>query len=394
MWRRHWLVFSQAVTVALAVLFVVGTLKPQWLPAGPGRSPVAALPAPSLVVAAVAPAVSAASAAPVVTSLAQAARRAAPAVVSIMASKTGRTANPHADDPRFRFFFEGQGNAPPTQTGLGSGVIVSREGYLLTNNHVVEGATEISVQLADGRQVQAQLIGTDPETDLALLKVDLDGLPVIALGNVPALQVGDAVLAIGNPFNVGQTVTSGIVSALGRNRLGLSTFENFIQTDAAINPGNSGGALVDAQGNLIGINTAIFSRSGGSLGIGFAIPVDTASQVMGSLLRDGRVRRGWIGIEPRDLTPELAESLGLPVQQGVLIAGVLGGGPAARAGLRPGDVVLRIGDKAVLNTTQLLATVAALQPESEAKIGLQRGDKAIDLKLTVALRPSTVARPR
>ena len=394
MWRRHWLVFSQAVTVALAVLFVVGTLKPQWLPAGPGRSPVAALPAPSLVVAAVAPAVSAASAAPVVTSLAQAARRAAPAVVSIMASKTGRTANPHADDPRFRFFFEGQGNAPPTQTGLGSGVIVSREGYLLTNNHVVEGATEISVQLADGRQVQAQLIGTDPETDLALLKVDLEGLPVIALGNVPALQVGDAVLAIGNPFNVGQTVTSGIVSALGRNRLGLSTFENFIQTDAAINPGNSGGALVDAQGNLIGINTAIFSRSGGSLGIGFAIPVDTASQVMGSLLRDGRVRRGWIGIEPRDLTPELAESLGLPVQQGVLIAGVLGGGPAARAGLRPGDVVLRIGDKAVLNTTQLLATVAALQPESEAKIGLQRGDKAIDLKLTVALRPSTVARPR
>ncbi|MBK7261250.1 MAG: trypsin-like peptidase domain-containing protein [Rubrivivax sp.] len=394
MWRRHWLVFSQAVTVALAVLFVVGTLKPQWLPAGPGRSPVAALPAPSLVVAAVAPAVSAASAAPVVTSLAQAARRAAPAVVSIMASKTGRAANPHADDPRFRFFFEGQGNAPPTQTGLGSGVIVSREGYLLTNNHVVEGATEISVQLADGRQVQAQLIGTDPETDLALLKVDLDGLPVIALGNVPALQVGDAVLAIGNPFNVGQTVTSGIVSALGRNRLGLSTFENFIQTDAAINPGNSGGALVDAQGNLIGINTAIFSRSGGSLGIGFAIPVDTASQVMGSLLRDGRVRRGWIGIEPRDLTPELAESLGLPVQQGVLIAGVLGGGPAARAGLRPGDVVLRIGDKAVLNTTQLLATVAALQPESEAKIGLQRGDKAIDLKLTVALRPSTVARPR
>ncbi len=394
MWRRHWLVFSQAVTVALAVLFVVGTLKPQWLPAGPGRSPVAALPAPSLVVAAVAPAMSAASAAPVVTSLAQAARRAAPAVVSIMASKTGRAANPHADDPRFRFFFEGQGNAPPTQTGLGSGVIVSREGYLLTNNHVVEGATEISVQLADGRQVQAQLIGTDPETDLALLKVDLDGLPVIALGNVPALQVGDAVLAIGNPFNVGQTVTSGIVSALGRNRLGLSTFENFIQTDAAINPGNSGGALVDAQGNLIGINTAIFSRSGGSLGIGFAIPVDTASQVMGSLLRDGRVRRGWIGIEPRDLTPELAESLGLPVQQGVLIAGVLGGGPAARAGLRPGDVVLRIGDKAVLNTTQLLATVAALQPESEAKIGLQRGDKAIDLKLTVALRPSTVARPR
>ena len=390
MWRRHWLVFSQAVTVALAVLFVVSTLKPEWLPPGLGTAAHAPLPAPTFVPAA---APVAASAAPV-ASLSQAARRAAPTVVSIVASKAARTANPHAEDPRFRFFFDGQGKEPQGQTGLGSGVIVSTEGYLLTNNHVVEGASDIEVQLADGRQVKAKLVGTDPETDLAVLKITLDKLPVIAFGDVPSLQVGDAVLAIGNPFNVGQTVTAGIVSALGRNRLGLSTFENFIQTDAAINPGNSGGALVDAQGNLVGINTAIFSRSGGSLGIGFAIPVDTAQQVMEGLVRDGQVRRGWIGVEPRDLTPEVAETFGLPIRQGVLITGVLANGPASKAGLRPGDVVLRIGETPVVNTLQLLAAVAALQPESATTIGLQRGDKALDLVVTVALRPRTVTRRR
>ncbi len=376
--------------MALALLFVVSTLKPEWLPGGLIGAAPTALPAPTFVPAA-APAASAVLAAH--GSLAAAARRAAPAVVSIVASKAaGRPgSNPHAEDPRFRFFFEGRGNNVPTQTGLGSGVIVSPEGYLLTNNHVVEGATDIQVQLIDGRQAVARLIGTDPETDLALLKIELTPLPAIAFGDVPALQVGDAVLAIGNPFNVGQTVTSGIVSALGRNRLGLSTFENFIQTDAAINPGNSGGALVDGQGNLIGINTAIFSRSGGSLGIGFAIPVDTARSVMDGLLRDGEVRRGWIGVEPRDLTPEVAQTLGVPAQPGVLITGVLAGGPAAKAGLRPGDVVLRVGDSAVINTAQLLAAVAALQPDSDAHIALQRGEQALDVVVTVALRPRNVA---
>ena len=186
------------------------------------------------------------------------------------------------------------------------------EGYLLTNNHVVEGASDIEVQLTDGRQTRARLIGTDPETDLAVLKVDLERLPVMAFGHVPDLQVGDVVLAIGNPFNVGQTVTSGIVSALGRNRLGLSTFENFIQTDASINPGNSGGALVDLQGSLVGINTAIFSNRGGNTGIGFAIPVDTARQVLDSLVRTGEVQRGWLGVEQRELTPEFARSFGVP----------------------------------------------------------------------------------
>jgi serine protease DegQ len=258
----------------------------------------------------------------------------------------------------------------------------------------VEGASDIEVQLADGRQVKAKLVGTDPETDLAVLKITLDKLPVIAFGDVPSLQVGDAVLAIGNPFNVGQTVTAGIVSALGRNRLGLSTFENFIQTDAAINPGNSGGALVDAGGNLVGINTAIFSRSGGSMGIGFAIPADTARQVMESLVSSGQVTRGWIGVEPRDLTPELADSFGLPVKEGVLITGVLAEGPAAKGGLRPGDVVVSIAGTPVANTTQLLSAVAALKPQSEARIGVQRGGQAIDVTLTVAQRPKARTPPR
>ncbi|MFO1271256.1 MAG: trypsin-like peptidase domain-containing protein [Rubrivivax sp.] len=388
MWRKTWLVFSQAVTVAVAGLFVVATLRPEWLAR---VESTAALPSPTIVQA-TPPAASAAAGgttlAPVV-GYSGAARRATPAVVSIVATKMARR-NPHGDDPRFRFFF-GDGAAQQAQTGLGSGVIASPEGYLLTNNHVIEGADEIEVQLADGRQGRARVVGTDPETDIAVLKIDLDRLPAIAFGDAPSLQVGDVVLAIGNPFNVGMTVTAGIVSALGRNQLGLSTFENFIQTDAAINPGNSGGALVDAAGNLVGINTAIFSRTGGSLGIGFAIPVDTARQVMEGLIQDGIVTRGWIGIEPRDLTPEIAESFGLPVKEGVLVTGVLADGPASRGGLKPGDVVVRIAGKPVANTMQLMSAVAALKPQSEADFGIQRGDKVLEVRLTVAQRPKARA---
>jgi serine protease DegQ len=392
MLRRTWLVFSQAVTVALGALFVVLTLKPQWLPASVTAGARAALPMPTLVQVTPSPATAASGATPAGNGYAAAARRATPAVVSVVASKLARR-NPHADDPRFRFFFGDPARAPQAQTGLGSGVIVSPEGYTLTNNHVIEGADEIEVQLADGRQERARIVGTDPETDLAVLKIDLERLPVIAFGDSPSLQVGDVVLAIGNPFNVGQTVTAGIVSALGRNQLGLSTFENFIQTDAAINPGNSGGALVDSAGNLVGINTAIFSRTGGSLGIGFAIPVATARQVLESLVREGQVRRGWIGVEPRDLTAEIAETFGLPVREGVLITGVLQDGPASRGGLKPGDVVVRIAGARVANTTQLLEAVAALKPQTDAVIGVQRGDKAMDLRLTVAQRPKAADRP-
>ncbi len=378
--RRLWLIFSQAVTVALALLFVVATLKPEWLNRAPGQM------LPQIVSISAVP--DGAPAAAAAGSLAAAAKRAAPAVVSIAASKAPQ-ANPHADDPWFRFFF-GQRGAPPgmePQRGLGSGVIVSAEGYLITNHHVVEGADEIEVLLADGRQAQAKVVGTDPETDVALLKISLPKLPAVTFGNSEQLQVGDAVLAIGNPFGVGQTVTSGIVSALDRRGLGLNTFENFIQTDAAINPGNSGGALVDTSGNLVGINTAIFSRSGGSLGIGFAIPAATARLVMEGLIKDGKVIRGWIGVEPRDLTPDMADTLRLPVKSGVLITGVLQDGPASSGGIQPGDVVTRIGDTSVANTAELLNAVASLPPGSNAAIAVQRGDKVVAVTVRVAQRP-------
>lgn len=379
--RKTWLIFSQAVTVAVAALFVVATLKPEWLQ----RHPSSVVPTISITEAPALPAAAGPS------SYAGAAKRAAPAVVNIATSKAP-SRNPQMEDPWFRFFFGDQGGQP--QTGLGSGVIVSSEGYLLTNNHVIEGADDIEVMLSDGRKASGKVVGSDPETDLAVLKIDLDKLPAITFGDSDALQVGDVVLAIGNPFGVGQTVTSGIVSALGRNQLGINTFENFIQTDAAINPGNSGGALVDAGGNMMGINTAIYSRSGGSMGIGFAIPASTARQVMESLIRDGQVTRGWIGVEPQDLTPEMAQTFNLPVKEGVLITGVLQGGPAQQAGVRPGDVVVEVAGRPVKSTVQLLNAVAELKPGSEAEIGVQRGDESVPLKVTVAQRPKVQRRVR
>ncbi len=381
--RRVWLIFAQAVTVAVAVLFVLNTLKPQWL-AQPPRLQLGSAPA-ALPASAPRPAADAGSEAAGHGSFRLAARRAAPTVVAITASKAPRR---NEQDPWFRFHFgqRGNGQARP-QMGLGSGVIVSEQGYLLTNSHVVAGASEIEVQLADGRQARATLVGADPETDLAVLKVELERLPVIALGDADSLQVGDAVLAIGNPFNVGQTVTSGIVSALGRNQLGINTFENFIQTDAAINPGNSGGALVDAQGRLVGINTAIYSRSGGSMGIGFAIPISTARQVMQALVENGVVARGWIGVQTRELTPEFIEAFKLKTEQGVLISAVVLNAPAAKAGIKPGDVVTRVAQTQVNTPAQLLAAVAALQPRSQAPLTVQRGDQSLEFQLTIGQRP-------
>ena len=376
--RRLWLIFSQAATVGLALLFVVATLKPQWLTAD--GQPLGAVVSEVVSLRTAAPAAS--GAALPFHGLADAARIASPAVVSVITSKA-RSLNPHSDDPAFGFFF---GNRGPVQQGVGSGVIVSPEGILLTNNHVVENAGEIDVLLPDGREVRAQVVGTDPETDLAVLRISAERLPSITLGRNQDLRVGDVVLAIGNPFNVGQTVTAGIVSALGRNGLGLSTFESFIQTDAAINPGNSGGALVDAQGNLVGINTAIYSNSGGSNGIGFAIPADVAQRVMESLLKDGVVRRGWIGVEPRELTPEIADSLKLSTRTGVLITGVLQDGPASKGGLRPGDVVTAVAGTPVANVSQLLNAVAALSPGQPAQIAVQRGKQSLTLTLDVIQR--------
>ncbi len=386
--RRIWLIFSQAVTVGLALYFVVATLRPEWVERGePLR--------PTVILGQATPSARPASDASGGGGYRLAAQRAAPAVVSVTASKAPRRSAQN-DEAWRRFHFglprrgqrgEDDGDEPGGQTGLGSGVIVSADGYLLTNSHVVAGASEIEVQLSDGRQAKARLVGSDPETDVAVLKVELDGLPAIALGDAEQLQVGDAVLAIGNPFNVGQTVTSGIVSALKRTQLGINTFENFIQTDAAINPGNSGGALVDDQGRLVGINTAIFSRSGGSLGIGFAIPISTAQQVMQALVRDGQVARGWIGVQTRELTPEFAEAFKLTVREGVLISAVVVNAPAAKAGIKPGDVVTKVAGTQVLSPADLLAAVAALKPQSSAAIAVQRGDKAMQFELTVAQRP-------
>ena len=385
--RKIWLIFSQAVTVALAILFVLATLRPDWLaPSRPLGAVVPMLPAGGQVqpVALGQPPSGATN-----IGFAPAARRAAPAVVSIVTSKALSQKNPHAGEPWSRFFF-GDREMPQT-SGMGSGVIVNADGLVLTNNHVVEGSDGIEVVLVDGRRSRAEVVGADQESDLAVLRIKLDNLPVIAFGNSEALQVGDQVLAIGNPFGVGQTVTSGIVSALGRNQLGINTFENYIQTDAAINPGNSGGALVDTSGALMGISTAIYSRSGGNLGIGFAIPAAAARQVLDSLVRDGVVTRGWIGVEPRDLTPEMADSFNIAARQGVLIAGVLQGGPASDGGLRPGDVVTRVADKPVANTAQLLAAVAALSPKSDALLQVQRGKEQVELKVRVAQRPRAQA---
>ncbi len=313
-----------------------------------------------------------------------AASKASATVVSINTSKAAQK-SPHGNDPWFKFFFGEKGTE--SQVGLGSGVIVSASGYILTNNHVVEGADEIEVVLNDSRHTVAKVIGTDPDTDLAILKIELDRLPVIVLGNSESLQVGDQVMAIGNPFGVGQTVTGGIVSALGRNQLGINTFENFIQTDAAINPGNSGGALVDINGNLQGINTAIYSRSGGSMGIGFAIPVSTARLVMEGIVKDGQVTRGWIGVEPNDLSPELAETFGVKAKQGVIITGVLQNGPAALSGIRPGDVVISVAGNQVSNVSELLTNVAALKPGTASKFNLLRRDEKVELDVTPGVRP-------
>lgn len=380
--KRIWLLFSQTVTILVAAYFVVATLQPQWLNRRATIGGVSVIEAPTSSLP------RAAGPASAIGSFASAAKTASAAVVSINTSKAAAK-NPQMNDPWFRFFF-GDQNPGEAQAGLGSGVIVSSSGYILTNNHVVEGADEIEVVLNDTRKTRAKVIGTDPDTDLAVLKIDLEKLPVIVLGNSDDLQVGDPVLAIGNPFGVGQTVTGGIVSALGRNQLGINTFENFIQTDAAINPGNSGGALVDVNGNLLGINTAIYSRSGGSMGIGFAIPVSTAKQVLEGIVTEGQVTRGWIGVEPQELNAELIEAFKLKPEAakagGVIITGVLQNGPAALGGIRPGDVIMAVNGQPVRNVSQLLTAVAALKPGTPAPLKVLRGDGPVDVSVTPAQR--------
>lgn len=378
--RRLWLLFAQAVTIVLAIYFVLSVFRPDWLgraaplqvPVGPGAKTVPVLQAPAV---------------PASGSYREAAGRAMPAVVNILTSKASREAHPILKDPFFRRFFGDR--LPPQEqlASLGSGVIVSGEGYIVTNNHVVEGADAIEVGLADGRKAAAKIVGTDPETDLAVIRIKERNLPVMVLGQPDEARVGDVVLAIGNPFGVGQTVTMGIISAVGRNNLHINHFENFIQTDAAINFGNSGGALVDTHGNLLGINSAIYSQTGGSIGIGFAIPVSTARTVLESIIKHGQVVRGWIGIESQDITPELATSFGLGRQSGAIIAGVVRNGPADRAGVRPGDILLAVEGKPVANTGEMLNLVAQLEPGAKAKLKLMRENRESTVDVTVGKRP-------
>ncbi len=370
----------QSITVGLAVAFVILVWKPDLLDSG--RKVVA------FVQSAPGTAHSTRVSGPV--SYADAVAAAAPAVVNIYTRKTiAERSHPFMNDPLFRYFFGDRMGAPRKreETSLGSGVIVNSDGYILTNNHVVAEADQIEVALHDGRTVAAKVVGTDPESDLAVVKINLEHLPTIVLGDSSHLRVGDVVLAIGNPFGVGQTVTMGIVSAMGRDQLGLNTFEDFIQTDAAINPGNSGGALINTEGQLVGINTAIFSRSGGSQGIGFAIPVSLAKGVMRQIIENGHVVRGWLGLEIQDITPALAESFGLSSQNGAVIAGVLRGGPADKAGLQPGDVILKLNGKVVRDVRTALNIIARTQPGQHIKLQGLRNGKPFDLDAKVAERP-------
>ena len=387
--RQLWLVFAQTVTVAVAVLFVVTTLKPDWI--GTRTFPMQ----PAVVTIVQAPENVTRDAAP--GSYAEAAGRSMHAVVHIFTSRDTRTAGASLrDDPIFRHFFDDRDEGPQqAPSGLGSGVIVSPDGLVLTNNHVIDAADGIEIALNDGRKYPAQLIGRDPETDLAVLRLEgATDLPFITFSSPESLQVGDVVLAIGNPFGVGQTVTMGIVSALGRTRLGISTFEDYIQTDAAINPGNSGGALVDSSGNLVGINTAIYSRTGGSLGIGFAIPVSLARKVLEQIVSSGEVTRGWVGVEIQEITQDLALSFGLQSTDGALISGVLRGSPAEKAGIRPGDILVELDGRAVVGAREMLEMVAELAPGQKTLFKLRRSGGEVDLPVEIGRRPTPPANRR
>lgn len=387
--RRLWLLFAQTVTVGMGLLFVVQTLRPEWLeaPRSPGTVTISEVaPATPTVRTAVRPGVA--------TSYADAVGAASPAVVRI-------NINGQARGNRDSFSFEPRQRRTPERVPerllektLASGVIVSKDGYILTNHHVVEGGDDFEVQLSDGRAASARLVGSDAETDIAVLKIELKDVPVITLGRVDEAHVGDVVLAIGNPFGFGQTVTMGIISALGRNNLNLSMFENYIQTDAAINPGNSGGALVDAKGHLIGINSAILSRSsGGSLGIGFAVPVSTAKEVLEGIVANGEVIRGYIGVEPQDIPPAAVDALTFGRSKGAFISGVYRGGPADKAGVKPGDILIAVGNESITDTTTMLDAIARLKPGTTTHLKLLRKKEEVDVQVKVAARPKPGTQP-
>ncbi|QJR16366.1 trypsin-like peptidase domain-containing protein [Usitatibacter palustris] len=375
--RKLWLLFAQAVTVTLAALFVVSLVKPDLLV---WRSNVVAIREGG-------PIVPLPAGASRPFSFSDAAKKATPSVVNISATRQIRRKNPLLEDPVFQRFFGERFQVPPeTQLSLGSGVIVSGDGYILTNDHVVEGVTDIQVTLHDGRTVPAKVVGLDPDTDLAVVRVTAQGLTPITFGQSDQTRVGDVVLAIGDPFSVGQTVTMGIVSAVGREIGSANPFGSFIQTDAAINPGNSGGALVDVSGHLIGINTLIFSRSGGYQGIGFAIPVSLAKRVMEQIIETGAVTRGWFGVEVADMNPELATSLGMTGKRGAIVGAIERGSPAEKGGVRLGDVIVSINGRHVVDVSQALNAIAEVPPGKAVPVKVLRKNQELALEVTVGKR--------
>jgi len=382
MLNRLWLLFAQAVTILIAVWLVLITLKPEWL----GEVNMTTM----VQSATFKESDDGFSSNP--GSYHEAVKKSMPAVVNIFTSKNAKPLSSRKNkksnsDPLFQFF-NGETADEPISS-LGSGVLVSPEGIILTNHHAISDADEIEIALSDGRKLKAKMIGSDPETDIAVLKIDASNLPTpITLGKIDSVHIGDVVLAIGNPFGVGETVTSGIVSAMGRDHVGINTFENFIQTDAAINPGNSGGALIDTHGSLIGINTAIYSNNGGSMGIGFAIPINLVKQVMESIIKNGEVTRGWIGVEPQNLSSELISSMRLPKNtHGILVAGVLDGGPADSAGLKPGDVLVSLNNESINDVRELLNRVAGIEPGTEVSCKVIRKDKELSMSIKISKRP-------
>ena len=379
--RKLWLLFAEFVTITLAIVFVVTLARPDW---NPWRRNVVEI-RESAASGSLLPVSAAAHS----TGYSEAARKAMVSVVNISTSKQSQVArnHPFLNDPLLGRLFGIPDDVVQPQASLGSGVIVSNQGHILTNEHVVAAADEIRVALADGRVAPAKLVGIDPDTDLAVLKIEASNLSPLTFGQSEKAQVGDVVLAIGDPFGVGQTVTMGIISALGRNRLGINNYENFIQTDAAINPGNSGGALVDINGNLIGINSVIYSQSGGSLGIGFAIPVSMAKNVMEQIIASGSVTRGWIGVEVQDVTPDLADSLKIDSAHGAMVAGLRRNGPAEKGGVKLGDVITQINGKATNDSVIASRLISELAPGTNASFTVIRKQAETVLQVPIARRP-------
>lgn len=323
-----------------------------------------------------------------IASYANAVASAAAAVVNIHTRTiVGQRPRPFFDDPAFKRFFDLPSATSASKINLGSGVIISTQGYIVTNFHVIDGADEINVTLADGRSAPALLVGSDPETDLALLHTELDVRHSIVMADADLLRLGDIVLAIGNPFGLGHSVNQGVISGRGRNQLGLTTFDNYLQTDAAINPGNSGGALINSAGELVGINTAIYSRTASAQGIGFAIPGNLVSVIVRQLIEQGHVVRSWLGIDAQSLTAELAESFGLSSRTGMLISGVARDGPAAQAGLRVGDIITHINGAVINRAQEAMSLISQSTPGSQLEIQLLRQGEALSITATAGSRP-------